>query len=269
MIVKMSNSFPFDIEGINIKDENIDLVVEGYTKENELIGAIVKYRNFYHPYCDEIYVYIVEKYRKLGFGSKLVNLISEKCLYPLKCSTFSNKKDSTGFLEKNGFIKKRSCWEYRVSKRSFIGNNTKNLKVQRFCELNEESKIRILEFVVLTYFENHVTISGANKDISIDDWIKVLTKDISDEDSFVYMENGKLFFMLNYLDSETEISVAYVGSNMEKASTVECLNEAINTLFNKYEYMVLEIDDVDETAMILKTLFDKKQEYSYDTYIKK
>ena len=33
--------------------------------------------------------------------------------------------------------------------------------------------------------------------------------------------------------------------------------------------MSLEIDDVDEIAMILKSLFDNKEAYSYDAYIKK
>ena len=64
-----------------------------------------------------------------------------------------------------------------------------------------------------------------------------------------------------------ENEIAYVGSR-DKSDFGRFITGVVRNLFNLYEELTFEYDDCDETAIVLKDLFEAEVEESYNTYVR-
>ena len=233
---------------------------------DEEIGIGVIGKNVYHPYCDQVYVYIDERYRRMGYGSGMLSELKSYSTDTLACSAYSSS-GSTTFLNANGFEKLRSCWEYDVGIEDLIYSSSSDLHLITLDELSETERKLVENQLLLDYKFNHQWVSPMSEELSDLEWIERLTRDVDEEWSRVYILNGDIGYMIVGNVNEDELDIFYVGGNIRGSLLKDFLVIGVRELFGKNKVLNLELDSTDEVAMVLKSSFRKTYNESYDTYI--
>lgn len=236
---------------MNLKVIKIDKSKYQIIDQNHEIGEIDLYRNLFHDSC--IYLKFNLKYYPLAFPFSEIKRIEKK---PLQVMAESSQIDLTNFLLRNNFICKRKCYEARVS--------VNNLKTQlhddhQIYKFAQDSKYyeRLCQQLYYYYKKVHQNVSP-------------LTATFQDFLSDVPTKTG--FFDLNeknqiqniIFTEENEIAYA-VSQNLSSFSSFK--EAVLDQLFNQYNEIFFEADDVDLVAMNLLHTFDLKLTDSFNTYI--
>jgi len=121
------------------------------------------------------------------------------------------------------------------------------------------------------YKECHQKINPLNDNISFDEWKKIISRDLDEKHSFVFLKEDVVeAYVLCYKENDrTKIEIGYVGGKevcqMETYLTFyeTCLNE----LFNDFDQVFIEADDVVPYAFAVLNQFEYDDKKSFDTYL--
>jgi len=104
----------------------------------------------------------------------------------------------------------------------------------------------------------------------LDNWEKIILDDLIFENSYALIKNERIAaYLLSYKKDKTSIEIGHIGSRCTDINEYKAfLYDVILKLFNSYQEIELEIDDCDNSAMLLMKLFTFKPDKSWDTYIK-
>lgn len=241
-------------------------------KNNKLIGMGSTWLNVVHPYREYISIYIdpIERNKRLGLF--LFKELKER--YQLKnLQTFINSDDRNAvrFAFKCGFDLARQSYSYEVAKDQLEGVQSEVLRVvSSFDSLTTNQFDEAINLQYEDYKSNHRLINPLSKAITIEKWEKMIGNDLSQEDSYVLIENDQILsYLFCYKVNETTIGVSYTGNRLNTIKEYQdFLYHVVVQLFKKYKRIELEIDDCDESANLLADLFTYKTNLSWDTYIK-
>lgn len=166
--------------------------------------------------------------------------ISEENYAPLQMMIDGDDTKKKDFIEENGFKRVRTCYGMSVKKDDLIKKET--AKINLFLAKEGDEKYFELAKIYFEYYKKtHESINPLTVDF--DEFKNILTKDVyyNDEDgiALAFVEDNEL---------------AYVyASDLDKAD--EFFYSLCEKLFNYYEEIFFEADDVDESAMRLKNIF--------------
>ncbi len=149
----------------------------------------------------------------------------------------TKKKD---FIEKNGFKRVRTCYSMSVRRDDLIRKETAKINLLLAKE-GDEKYFELAKIYFEYYKKTHESVNALTVDF--DEFKNILTKDVyyNDEDGMA------LAFV-----EDNEIAYVY-ASDLDK--TDEFFYSLCEMLFNDYEEIFFEADDVDESAMRLKNIF--------------
>lgn len=160
---------------------------------------------------------------------------------PLQVMLDSGDIEKRNFIEKWGFKKMRTCYSLEVSKEDMLYANHKNIDIKLAKECDEAYE-RLAKLYYNYYKKTHEAINLLTVDF--DEFKEVLT------DTVYYNDDG-IDIDIAFVE-ENEIAYVYVSS-LAKASSF--YQSVLEKLFNEYEDIFFEADDVDESAMALKNFF--------------
>ena len=166
--------------------------------------------------------------------------ISEENHAPLQMMIDGDDTKNKDFIEENGFKRARTCYGMSVRKDDLI--RKERAKINLFLAKEGDEKYFELAKIYFEYYKKtHESINPLSVDF--DEFKNILTKDVyyNDEDGIA------LAFV-----EDNEVAYVY-ASNLNKAD--EFFYSLCEMLFNDYEEIFFEADDVDESAMRLKNIF--------------
>ena len=178
--------------------------------------------------------------------------ISEENHAPLQMMIDGDDTKKKDFIEENGFNRVRTCYGMSVRRDDLIRKETAKINLllakegdEKYCEL---AKI-YFEY----YKKTHESINPLTVDF--DEFKNILTKDV-----YYNEEDGMALAFVE----DNEIAYVY-ASDIAKAD--EFFYSLCEKLFNDYEEIFFEADDVDESAMRLKNIFSGGVDEITETWI--
>lgn len=167
--------------------------------------------------------------------------ISKENHAPLQMMINSEETKKIDLIKENGFKRARVCYSMTVRKSDMISKNISELKL--FHAKEGEAIYDELAKIYFDYYKKtHESINPLSVDF--DEFKEILTKEVYYND-----ESGmNLAFV-----EDNEIAYVYT-SDLDKAD--EFFKGLCKKLFNDYEEIFFEADDVDQSAMHLKNLFN-------------
>lgn len=272
-------AIPNELSGLPFKNESILKQWHITNQDQAVVAHGILGRNPYHPYCDELGIWIHDDYRRQGLGSRLLEVMSSTDrlqervpnstdVQPLKVSITSDKTSTTAFLKHHDFELRRQCFEFRQErlKKDF---ECTQLSLNNLASLSTQQLEAVFKQLYLDYEMNHLSVSPMSHEMPVQEWIDRLTLGISFEDSFVYCENNKIAYCL-VEDEASSAYVCYTGSQLPTGGATEnFLKNCLNHLFSKFTWVDFEIDTTDQIAMKFLDILDITPTDSYDAYIKK
>ena len=162
-------------------------------------------------------------------------VIYETYRAPLQIMLDDSNTEKRDFIEKWGFKKMRTCYSLEVSKEDMLEHCERNINLKCAKE-GDESYERLAKLYYDYYKKTHEAINPLTVDFN--EFKEVLTDTVyyNDDDSDI-----ELAFV-----EENEIAYVYVSS-LSKASGF--YQSVLEKLFDEYEEIFFEADDVDESAM--------------------
>lgn len=238
---------------MNLKISKISKSEYQVIEADKKIGKIGIYRNLFH----DAYIYLkfnLQYYPSI-FPFFEIERIENK---PLQVMTESSKVDLTSFLLRNGFVCKRKCYQAQVSKNDLKENFQFHHKINEF---NSHSKIyKELCLALYNYYKQvHQNVSPLTATF------QEFTSDVPTNTG--YFDLNKKGKIQNIIFTEKN-EIAYAVSK-DIASFSIFKGAVLNQLFNQYEQVFFEADNVDPVAMNLLNTFNLDLSTSYDTYIYK
>lgn len=181
-------------------------------------------------------------------------IISKENHAPLQMMIDGSETEKINFIKEHGFNRARVCYSMTVRKSDMLSKDISGLKLlhAKECETiyNELAKI-YFDY----YKKTHESINPLSVDF--DEFKEILTKGVYYND-----ERGvNLAFV-----EDNEIAYVYT-SDLYKAD--EFFKSLCEKLFNDYEEIFFEADDVDQSAMHLKNLFNDGVDEITETWIYK
>ncbi len=166
--------------------------------------------------------------------------ISEENHAPLQMMIDGDDTKKKDFIEENGFKRVRTCYGMSVRRDDLIRKETAKINLLLAKE-GDEKYFELAKIYFEYYKKTHESINPLSVDF--DEFKKILTRDVyyNDEDGMA------LAFV-----EDNEIAYVY-ASDLDKAD--EFFYSLCEKLFNYYEEIFFEADDVDESAMRLKNIF--------------
>lgn len=166
--------------------------------------------------------------------------ISEENHAPLQMMIDGDDTKKKDFIEENGFNRVRTCYGMSVRRDNLIRKETAKINLLLAKE-GDEKYFELAKIYFEYYKKTHESINPLSVDF--DEFKKILTRDVyyNDEDGMA------LAFV-----EDNEIAYVY-ASDIAKAD--EFFYSLCEKLFNDYEEIFFEADDVDESAMRLKNIF--------------
>ena len=166
--------------------------------------------------------------------------ISEENHAPLQMMIDGDDTKKKDFIEENGFNRVRTCYGMSVRRDDLIRKET--AKINLFLAKEGDEKYFELAKIYFEYYKKtHESINPLSVDF--DEFKNILTKDVyyNDEDGMA----------LAFIE-DNEIAYVYASDIAKADEFFYCLCEK---LFNDYEEIFFEADDVDASAMRLKNIF--------------
>lgn len=178
--------------------------------------------------------------------------ISEENHAPLQMMIDGDDTKKKDFIEKNGFKRVRTCYGMSVRKDDLIRKETAKINLLLAKE-GDEKYFELAKIYFEYYKKTHESINPLSVDF--DEFKNILTKDVyyNDEDGIA------LAFV-----EDNEVAYVY-ASDLDKAD--EFFYSLCEKLFNDYEEIFFEADDVDESAMRLKNIFTGGVDEITETWI--
>ncbi|MDD7339916.1 MAG: hypothetical protein PUG50_04985 [Eubacteriales bacterium] len=166
--------------------------------------------------------------------------ISEENHAPLQMMIDGDDTKKKDFIEENGFNRVRTCYGMSVRRDDLIRKETAKINLLLVKE-GVEKYFELAKIYFEYYKKTHESINSLSVDF--DEFKNILTKDVyyNDEDGIA------LAFV-----EDNEIAYVYASDLAKADEFFYCLCEK---LFNDYEEIFFEADDVDASAMRLKNIF--------------
>ncbi len=178
--------------------------------------------------------------------------ISKENHAPLQMMIDGSETEKRNFIQEHGFKRARVCYSMTVRKSDMLSKDSSELKLLHAKEgetiYNELAKI---------YFDYYKKTHDSINPLSVDfdEFKEILTKEVYYND-----ERGmNLAFV-----EDNEIAYVYT-SDLDKAD--EFFKSLCEKLFDDYEEIFFEADDVDQSAMHLKNLFNGGVDEITETWI--
>ena len=178
--------------------------------------------------------------------------ISEENHAPLQMMIDGDDTKKKDFIEENGFKRVRTCYSMSVIRDDLIRKETAKINLLLAKE-GDEKYFELAKIYFEYYKKTHESINPLTVDF--DEFKNILTKDVyyNDDDGIVLA-----------LVEDNEVAYVY-ASDLVKAD--EFFYSLCEKLFNDYEEIFFEADDVDESAMRLKNIFISGVDEITETWI--
>ena len=250
-----------------VSDTQINICLQ--IKNNAtLVGFAYLYTNPYHPYCDELYLYIFPRFRRQRFGSHLFKAILSHATQPIKVSVMSGNPAIEQFLTSHHFTLKRRCWEYSVDKKLLLPCQAIPITLTAFIDITEPQRMTLHQLLYRDYHIAHKNVSPMSEKIPLQDWISLFLNDCEQNHSFIMEYQGKMGYVTAHNTTENTIDIGYIGGNLDADIFQNFVVNITQYYLNHFSTLNLEIDDVNSHAMVLHQLFRYNNLESYNTYIK-
>ncbi|HFI0942118.1 TPA: GNAT family acetyltransferase [Streptococcus suis] len=167
---------------------------------------------------------------------------------PLQVMLSSAEQERIHFLTAAGFVCKRKCYEFEVTKQDYLGQTgTTNLDIARKgTALYQRACQRVFEHYQTVHQNiNPCTASQEEFEKGLPDLV------YTDSENWAFVENNEIA----YVCGKDEQSFDYF------------IQAVICQLFEQYEQISFEADDCDPIAMRLADQFRQPNKPSWDTYI--
>ena len=224
----------------------------------QIIGSIETYENEFHK--ENCYVKFEFEEYDLPLASEIFALLQNHIKRPLQVMLSSSEVEKIAFLEKAGFVCKRKCYEACVTMDDLcdMGNvvHIENGNTFMCCGRGSEEYDMCTRFLYEYYRNVHEAVNPLTA--SYEEFLKLLPDEVY-YDSY----EGEV----RHIAFVEENEIAYVGSR-DKSDFGRFITGVVRNLFNLYEELTFEYDDCDETAIVLKDLFEEEVEESYNTYVR-
>lgn len=184
---------------------------------------------------------------------ELFKEIACKLKKPLQVMLSSAEKEKIAFLESEGFVCKRKCYEIEAEKQDYIGQNGEREIWYSF--VGQDIYKQCCELMLDRYCLLHKAINPWTG--SREDFFKELP------DCVAYTCIGGEVSCFAFIENE-EIAYVYGRDISEFRLFAQGL---VTELFKKHKDITFESDDCDKMAMELKQLFTNRSEESYNTYV--
>ncbi|HEL2201255.1 TPA: GNAT family acetyltransferase [Streptococcus suis] len=167
---------------------------------------------------------------------------------PLQVMLSSAEQERSHFLTAAGFVCKRKCYEFEVSKQDYLSQTgTSNLSIVR-------KGTATYQIACQQIFDHYQTVHQ-----DINPWTASQEDFEKDLPDLVYTDSENCAFVENN-------EIAYVCGKDEQ-SFGSFIQAVICQLFEQYEQISFEADDCDSIAMRLANQFQFSDKPSWDTYI--
>lgn len=178
--------------------------------------------------------------------------ISEENHAPLQMMIDGDDTKKKDFIEENGFNRVRTCYGMSVRRDDLIRKETAKINLLLAKE-GDEKYFELAKIYFEYYKKTHESINALTVDF--DEFKNILTKDV-----YYNEEDGMALAFVE----DNEIAYVY-ASDIAKAD--EFFYSLCEKLFNDYEEIFFEADDVDESAMRLKNIFSGGADEITETWI--
>ncbi|NQG97869.1 GNAT family acetyltransferase [Streptococcus suis] len=211
------------------------------------VGNIHTYSNPYHQVNTYLRLDLVDydcKIAKQLFQSLQTSLEGK----PLQVLLSSAEQKKIHFLTAAGFVCKRKCYEFEVTKQDYLGqaDTTNLITARKGTALYQRASQQV--------FDHYQTVHQ-----DINPWTASQEDFDKDLPDLVYTDSK------NYAFVDTD-EIAYVcGKDVQSFGSF--IQAVICQLFEQYEQISFEVDDCDSIAMCLADQFQQPNKPSWDTYI--
>ncbi|NEW65572.1 GNAT family N-acetyltransferase [Carnobacteriaceae bacterium zg-84] len=230
-------------------------------EQEKVIGTGVIGRNPYHPYCDEIFIFVENAHRRKGVGTSLLKRLEKYSSQTLKCSVYSDEDVAVSFLQKNGFKRRRQCFEYDTS----LALLCLSPKVD-IVSCGSAIPAILLEQLYIDYSKNHEQVSPMSNLITKQDWYDVFLKDVTTHYCY-YTLDTSAYVIAEQVDEKT-IAICYIGGTLSKPDMLDFIETVLYTYQQTFDVLFVEIDSTDMRALLLQQFVGYSTQPSYDAYLK-
>ncbi|HFI0790538.1 TPA: GNAT family acetyltransferase [Streptococcus suis] len=211
------------------------------------VGSIQTYSNPYHQTNAYLRLDLADYDCTIAeqLFQSLQTSLGEK---PLQVMLSSAEQEKIYFLTAAGFVCKRKCYEFEVTKQDYLSQTgTTNLYIAR-------KGTALYQRASQQVFNHYQTVHQ-----DINPWTASQEEFEKDLPDLVYTESENWAFVENN-------EIAYVCGKDEQ-SFDSFIQAVIGSLFEQYEQISFEADDCDPIAMRLADQFRHPNKPSWDTYL--
>lgn len=215
------------------------------------IGTILLYDNPFH--IKNCYVKLDIESLDIEFSAELFERLKEIAHRSLQVMVDSEQTALTEFLIAGGFRCKRKCYEVEAGQKDYIGGNA-DLQLLRFFAGDPDYE-EACQLMFHHYVATHEAISPWTADYLA--FCEDMPKTV-----ICAKTDGELVSAAFVEENE----IAYVCGRDERQFALFA-RALITDMLAEYGTVCFESDDCDRAAMILKSMFIRQKETSFDTYI--
>ncbi len=238
-------------------------------KNKTQIGYGVTWENRYHPYCDEIFIYVVPDFRREHIGSEIIDRLKKEVTQPLMRSVDADNKAAVGFLRAHGFALKRRCWEYDVTPEQIPDlSDADKLPLVSWADLSPDELVTVKNALLEHYRSTHESVSPMNADMTKEEWFNVMLDHLDMTYSYVYSHDDLTTFVTTYdTTDKKKLEIGYVNFKEDEEAFGVFVTTIMGHLKNRFESFGLEIDGTDAAAMVLLELYPPVDVVTFDAYV--
>lgn len=218
---------------------------------NDDLGTVETYNNDFHT--QNCYLRFRLRSYDREFAGILIPALGQYINRPLQVMLSSEEEEMADFLKAGGFRRVRRCFEMEVSKEDLIAAPLVDVPLSK-CRKGEGIYSACCELLYGLYAETHRKVNPLTADFEA--FCQCIPETV-----FCQEIHGQAVHFAFVEENE----IAYMGST-EKEHFLPFIQSVAAELLSRFETISFECDDLDKTAMALKSLFRVEEDDFFDTY---
>lgn len=233
----------------------------------ELLGKLTTWENYFHP--NNLYISFENSLipnQKVYI--ELLEAVYNQKQRSLQTSIMSNNDELSSLLLSSNFERKRRCWEFSIEASEFLESNQNNLEIQihRFKDADAGLFLALKKLIVAIYQETHEIVNPLSSQLTVEECFQIMCEKLSLTHSYYYKIDEQLYFCC-IEEVEGQAFISYLGYRGDETLYRAFLIAVFNRLFQTFEVLDFEVDDINEYAMIMEEFYHFRELPSYDAYV--
>ena len=240
-------------------------------EDGTVTGAASLDENPLHPQAFHLKIFVSAPFRRQGIGSKLISHLAKAHRKAFRAGVDSADHMAIAFLESQGFSRAIRCYlpEYEAHELIHRPMDSR-AAITPFTQLDDARMALIQKRLHEDYVQNHF-YNPPKSDLDALTFAGAAMKGHVPAHSYAIFHASRLAgYLIAFEADETSLEIGYMGGDGSLNAEIDgAFHRILKQLFESFQTLCFEVDDVDRQGMRVLKLFKTLPQTSWDVYFKR